>query len=138
MSVSPFCSNIAAQTLHLLDHTTLVAWCSDDSRTAHLQHSITHETMESLAATSARRKVYAKRTIQISFFVFSCRAHSDQSSSHPSWISLPRLSPFTSTMVLSRGRVRLYGTLVLITLTPPASQYSDTVGAGIDVRSSGS
>ena len=75
--------------------------------------------------TSARNKVYAKRTIQSSFFVFSCRAHSDQSSSHPSWISLPRLGPFTSTMVLSRGRVRLYGTLVLITLMPPATQYSE-------------
>ena len=85
--------------------------------------------------TSARNKVYAKRTIQSSFFVFSCRAHSDQSSSHPSWISLPRLGPFTSTMVLSRGRVRLYGTLVLITLMPPATQYSETAGAGFDVRS---
>ena len=28
-------------------------------------------------------------------------------------------------MVLSRGRVRLYGTLVLITLMPPATQYSE-------------
>ena len=80
--------------------------------------------------TSARNKVCAKRTIQSSFYIFGCRAHSDQSSSHPSWISLPRLGPFTSTMVLSRGRVRLYGTLVLITLMPPAIQYSETAGAG--------
>ena len=54
MSVVPFGSNIAARTLHLLDHTTL--WHGVQSRTAHLQHSITHETIESLAANISKKK----------------------------------------------------------------------------------